>query len=193
MITIKPIEAYYSDDDKAIIARKAELVAAGKRRQSELAEVDAAITAHDPNPTPEDAVQNLIDGVEAPRPQPLSEKRTALQHVLRDIEEALHFMNGKERRAKMNAGARLAKDIRPQVDKAEKELVAALVIAHEKHLTFWQAKHHLIDAATGLNGLFESNVDDILGVPVNKQSPLADLFRTAVKANHLKSIPAVLR
>jgi hypothetical protein len=59
MITIKPIEAYYSDEDKAIIARKAELATTGKRRQSELAEVDATIAAHNPDPTPEDTVQSL--------------------------------------------------------------------------------------------------------------------------------------
>ena len=62
------------------------------------------------------------------------------------------------------ASARLAKEIKPQVDIAEKELVEALVIAHEKHLTYFNAKRHLINGGTGLNGLFASNVDDVLGI-----------------------------
>jgi hypothetical protein len=102
-------------------------------------------------------------------------------------------MAGKERQVNIKAGARLAKDIKPQVDKAEKELAEALVIAHEKHLTYWQAKRHLINAGTGLNGLFDSNVDDVLGIPVDKQSPLHDYFHAAERCGHLKSVPAVLR
>jgi hypothetical protein len=49
-----------------------------------------------------------------PRQQPLSAKRIELQYIIRDIEQALDYMAGKERQANTNAGARLAKDIKPQ-------------------------------------------------------------------------------
>src|SRR6266478_2124308 len=87
MIQFKPISSYYSDDDKAVIARKAELAAAGKCRKIELAEVDATIAKQgDTNPNPDDQVQSLIAGIDVPRPQPLSAKRTELQYIIRDIE-----------------------------------------------------------------------------------------------------------
>ncbi len=194
MIQFKPISSYYSDDDKAVIARKAELAAAGKCRKIELAEVDATIAKQgDTNPNPDDQVQSLIAGIDVPRPQPLSAKRTELQYIIRDIEMASDFMAGKERQANIKAGARLAKDMKPQVDIAAKELAAALVIAHEKHLTYWNGKRHLVNAGTGMNGLFDSNVDDVLGVPVDKCSALHDYFYAEVKAGHLKAVPESLR
>jgi hypothetical protein len=102
-------------------------------------------------------------------------------------------MAEKERQVTIKAGARLAKDIKPQVDIAERELADALVIAHDKHLTYFNAKRHLINGGCGLNGLFASNVDDVLGVPVDKGTPLADLFRAAVRAGYLKSAPKDFR
>jgi hypothetical protein len=123
MITLKPLSSFYTDDDKAVIARKAELAATGKRRQAELAELDSAIaTQGDIAPDQDDQVQNLIAGTETPRPQPLTE----LQYIIRDIEQALDFMAEKERQVTIKAGARLAKDIKPQVDIAERELADAL-------------------------------------------------------------------
>ena len=194
MITIKPVASYYSDDDKAILARKAELAATGKRRQIELAELDAAIAEQgNPNSTPEDTIQNLIAGIEVPRPPPLSERRTALQYVIRDIEQALDYLAGKERQININAGARLAKDIKPQHDAAEKELVDALLIAHQKHLLYWNAKRHLLNNGIGLYGNFNVDADEVLGIPVNGGSTLAEYFRDAVKAGYIQTLPAAFR
>jgi hypothetical protein len=194
MISIKPIDFYYTDDDRAIIANKAELVATGKRRQAELVELDTAISRQqDTAPNQDIQVQDLIAGIERPRQKPLDAKRTTLQHVIREIEQALDFMAEKERQVTMKAGARLAKDIKPQVDLAERELAAALVIAHEKHLVCFRAKRALLNNGIGLFGLFDSNIDDILDIPVNKGTPLADYFRGQVAAGHLKNVPAQLR
>jgi hypothetical protein len=193
-ITIKPIASYYTDDDRAVIARQTELAATGKRRQAALAELDSAIaTQGDIAPDQDDQVQNLIEGIETHRPQPVTAKRTELQYIIRDIEQALDYMAGKERELTIKAGARLARDLKPQADLAERELVEALVIAHEKHLTYFNAKRHLINGGIGLNGLFASNVDDVLGIPVDKGTPLADLFRAAVRAGYLKSAPKDFR
>jgi hypothetical protein len=194
MITIKPISSYYNDDDVAVIARKAELNAALTCRQSELAEVDAAIASRtEIMPDPEERIESLIAGIDVPRPQPLGVKRTELQYMIIDIKAALEFMSGKERQVNHKASIRLTKDIRPQVDLAETELVDALVLAHRKHLDYWRGKRHLLNHDIHLCGLFESRVDDILGVPLNGQTPLADLFRAAVKSRHLKVLPVELR
>jgi hypothetical protein len=194
MITIQPIASYYNDDEKAVIARKADLTAAGKRRRSELAAIDAEMMNQiDTDTLPEDQIQNLIAGIEVARPQPLSAQRTELQYIIRDIEQALEFMADKERQLNVKAGARLAKDIKPHVDKAEKELADALVIASAKHLVCWHAKRHLINSGIGLHGLFDSNVDDVLGIPVGHGAPLSTYFYSAVKSGHLKSVPESLR
>jgi hypothetical protein len=194
MISFKPIESYYTNDDNAVIVRTAELAAAGKRCQAELAELDSAIANQDKiGPTLDDQVQNLIAGIDVPRPPPLSAKRIELQYKIRDIEQALDFMARKERQVIIKAGARLAKDIKPQVDIAEKELVDALVIAHAKHLVCFQAKRKLINEGIGLHGLLGSNVDDVLGIPVDKCSALHDFFYAAVRAGNLKTVPESLR
>jgi hypothetical protein len=105
MITFKPIESYYTDDDKAVIDRTAQLVTARERRQTELAELDFAI-AHQGEiaPDQDDQVQNLIAGIETPRATPLSEKRTALQQTISDLAKALDFMAGKQRGVTMCTG-----------------------------------------------------------------------------------------
>jgi hypothetical protein len=193
MISFKPLDSYYSDDDRAVVARTAQLVAARDRRQTELADIDIAIAKHDVDPTPDDQIENLIAGIDVPPPQPLSAKRTALQHVIRDINEALDFMKGKGREVTIKAGVRLAKDIKPQHDIAAKELAAALVVVHEKHQIYWAAKRHLVNTGVGLHGLFDSNIDEILGIPVDKGTRLADVFRAAVAAGHLKAMPVELR
>jgi hypothetical protein len=194
VIKFPSIEEFYTDDERAIMAKKPELLATRKRCQSELAEVDAAIaTEGDLDPHAEDRIQNLIAGIDTPRPQPLSEKRIELLYKIRDIEQALDYMASQERRVTMTAGARLAKDVKPQVDAAAARLADAVVTMHEAYLPWAQAKFHLIDTGTGLNGLFDSNIGDILAAPTSKETPLADYFRAAVKAGHLRAVPAALR
>jgi hypothetical protein len=194
VIKFPSLEEFYTEDERAIMAKKPELLATRQRRQTELAEVDAAIAIQaDTNPTPEDRIQNLIAGIETPRPQPLSEKRTELRYNIRDIEQALDFMAGQERRVIMIAGARLCKDIKPQVDAAAKKVAEAMATLFEVYVPWWQAKQYLINAGTGLNGLFDSNIVDILGAPVSKETPLADYLRGAVQSGHLQAVPAQLR
>jgi hypothetical protein len=194
VIKFPPIETFYTDDERAVMAKKPELLATRKRRQAELADVDAAIaTEGDLDPHPEDRIQNLIAGIDTPRPQPLGEKQTELRYNIRDIEQALDFMAGQERRVSMMAGARLAKDVKPQVDAAAKKLAEAMVTMYEAYLPWWQAKQYLVSAGTGLNGLFDSNIVDILGAPISKETPLADYFRASVQAGHLRAVPAQLR
>jgi len=134
-----------------------------------------------------------LSGIDTPRPQPLSEKRIELLYKIRDIEQALDYMASQERRVTMTAGARLAKDVKPQVDAAAKKVAEAMATLFEVYVPWWQAKQYLVNAGTGLNGLFDSNIVDILGAPVSKETPLADYLRGAVQSGHLKAVPAALR
>jgi hypothetical protein len=194
VIKFPPLETFYTDDEKAIMAKKPELLATRKRRQAELSEVDAAIaTEGDLAQHPEDRIQNLIAGIDTPRPQPLSEKRTELRYNIRDIEQALDYMASQERRVSMMAGARLARHVKPQVNAAEKTVAEAMATLFEAYVPWWQAKQYLVSAGSGLNGLFDSNIGEILGAATSKETPLADYFRAAVKAGHIRAVPAVLR
>jgi hypothetical protein len=187
---IPPIAHYYTDDDEAIIAKQAELKIVAKRRQAELADIDEKIAKHgDVETQSETHVQNLIDGVEIERPTPLGAQRTSKQYEIRDVDMAENYIADKVRVVNITAGARLAKDIKPAADIAAKELADALVIAHEKHFSYWQAKRQLLNNGISLYGLFDSNVDDILGIPVDKGTPLADYFRDAVEQKHLRAVP----
>lgn len=194
MITIKPIASYYNADDKAIFASIDQLEATAKRLDSDLATVDAAI-ANDtnPDPDPDSRLANLIAGNSVQPIKSWSTRRIELQHAMRDVETALDFMASKKRAVEYQAGARLAKEIKTQHDAAEKAVVDALVVAHEKHFLYWQAKRHLLNNGIGIYGLFSSDVDNVLGIPIDKGSPLADLLRTAVTNGFLKSVPESLR
>jgi cephalosporin hydroxylase len=116
-----------------------------------------------------------------------------LRYDIKDIEEAKDYMAGQERRVVMMAGARLAKAVKPQVDAAAKRLAEAVVAMYEAYVPWWQAKQYLISEGSGLNGLFDSNIGDVLGAPTSKETPLADYLRGAVQSGHLKALPAALR
>jgi hypothetical protein len=194
MISIKPIAEFYTDDDKAVFKSKADLKALAVRHQAKLAELEVVIASNvDLIPNAETQVQNLIAGIDAELPKPLDVQRADIQIAIRDIEQSLDFLAGRERQVNHQASVRLAKDIKPQVDIAEKELASALVTAHEKHVAYFVAKRSLLNSGIALCGQFGSTVDDVLGVPVNHLTPLADLFRGAVKAGYLNAMPKELR
>jgi hypothetical protein len=60
------------------------------------------------------------------------------------------------------------------------------------HLEYFQAKRHLINNGIGIYTNFLSNIDDVLGIPVDNNTELAKLFREAVKKGHLKKMPSGL-
>jgi hypothetical protein len=190
MIHVKELSQFYSDDEAAVFKCTAELKSKLARRQSELAAIDAKITVPDAaDSRTEDRVQSLITGTEVKRPPPLNQQRTETQYAIHDLEEALDYMAGRELQANLNAGARLAQDIKPQVDIAAKELFEALALAHDKHLQYWTAKRHVINLGVGLSGLFDSSIDDVMGIPTDKGSPLAFILREAVRQKHLRNAP----
>jgi hypothetical protein len=190
LIHIKELSEYFSDDEAAVFTRTTDLKTMLAGRRSELAAIDAKIAVPDAvDSRSEDQVQSLITGVEIKRPPPLNAQRMEIQYAIRDLEEALDFMAGKELQANLNAGARLAEDIKPQVDTAAKELFDALALAHDRHFSYWTAKRHVINLGVGLNGLFDSAVDDVLGIPTDKGSPLAFVLREAVRQRQLRTLP----
>jgi hypothetical protein len=190
VIHIKPLSTYYDDDDRAILTKQSELKLLAKRWQGELANIDAKIANRaDVEIQSEDSVQNLIDGIETERPIPLGAQRNTIQHKIRDTDMAEDWIADKVRVLNIKAGRKLAADIKPQADAAETALADAMIVVHEKQLVCWNAKRHLIGNGIGCFGLFDSNDDDILGIPVDRGTPLADYFRNAVKRRLLRSVP----
>jgi hypothetical protein len=193
-IQFKDISTFYLPEDKAVFASIDQLKETANRLRSDLVTVDAAI-ANDtnPDPDPDSRLANLIAGNSVQPIKSWSARRIELQYAMRDIETALDIVASKKRAVDYRAGARLAKEIKTQHDAAEKAVVDALVVAHEKHFLYWQAKRHLLNNGIGIYGLFSSDVDNVLGIPIDKGSPLADLLRTAVTNGFLKSVPESLR
>jgi hypothetical protein len=184
------VAEFYSDDDKAVLANQSDLVAAGKRCEADLKAIDASIANNDATyPNREDQIETILAGEEVKRPEPLSTQRITIQHRIHDIEQALDFIAGKVRQVNYEAGARLAKDIKAEHDVAENELTTAMVVVYEKHLAYWKDKRSLLNKGIGLYGLFSSNIDDVLGIPVDRNTPLADFFREQVHAGNLKRLP----
>jgi hypothetical protein len=193
-IQFKDISSFYLPEDKAVFASIDQLKETAARLRSDLVTVDAAI-ANDtnPDPDPDSRLANLIAGNSVVPVKSWSEQRLDLQRAMRDVENALDFMAGKKRAVEYQAGARLAHSIKAQHDAAEKTMVDALVVAHERHFLYWQAKRHLLNNGIGIYGLFSSDVDNVLGIPIDKGTPLADLLRTAVTNGFLKAVPESLR
>jgi len=192
-IKIPDLAEFYSDEDKTVIQRTASLEATDKLIDAALAKVDAAIANNeDADPDRESRITNITVGTLSAAPKSWAEQRADLQRQKRDVQTALDIMARKKQIIDYQAGARLAKHIRPLHDIAARELADALVIAHEKHLIYWTAKRHLLNNGIGIYGLFSSNVDDILGIPVGTAAPLTDYFRDAVRQKYLRAVPESL-
>ena len=129
------------------------------------------------------------EGRHMPPPKTFVERRVELQHAIRDIESALDYMAGKERSANYHAGKRLAEFMKPQALAAEKSLAEKAVAFHEAHFHYWTAKRHLINEGIGIYGNFQSNVDDVVGLPTDNGSPMAAYFREAIENGHIKKMP----
>jgi hypothetical protein len=195
-ITFKPIQSFYSEGHKANIANTAKINAKVKDLCTECDAIDASIAANEDmkDPNPEARIAALADGRDAPPTvPPPSARRLEILYDLRDCNEALDYLAGKDKIFKTEAGRRMVEDARPQIVAAEKELFELLTKIHEKYLPYWQAMRSLLSNSIGTNGLFANDIDDVLGVPTDVNSGWADIFRGGVASGYVKKMPAALR
>jgi hypothetical protein len=190
----KKLDKYFTDDERAVFADDNNLAATGKRLDADLAATDASIANNEnPDPGMKARLANLFAGNISTRPQTLAERRTEIQYARRDVEYARDALAPKKRAALHEAGKRfVAAEIKQPHDIAAKEFYDAAFVFYEKHLKYWRMKHSLLNDGIPLYGLFSSNIDEILGVPTDRTTPWADLFREAVEKKHIKNMPKEL-
>jgi len=75
-----------------------------------------------------------------------------------------------------------------------KRLAEAMFAVNKIHVDYFKTKRHLIGHSIGLyGGVFSADIEQFLGVPWDRTSPLANYFRDAVKNGHLKNMPEAMK
>jgi hypothetical protein len=193
----KKLDKYFTDDERATFTEDDNLAATGKRLDTDLAAVDASIANNEnPDSNMKERLKNLIAGNLSTRPQTLAERRTEIQYARRDVEYARDDLAPKKRSAIHEAGKRfVATEIKQQHDIAEREEAEALLVFYEKFLRCWRLKRSLLNDGIGLYGLFNStsDIEETLGVPVDKTTPWNSLLRDAVEKKYIKNMPKELK
>jgi hypothetical protein len=82
---------------------------------------------------------------------------------------------------------------KPAEDAALKRLATALCEAHAAHVEYFQNRNQLHAIGVEPVGLNRIAIDDMFGLPTDKQGPLAELLRELVAANALSKLPTELR
>jgi hypothetical protein len=193
-ITFKPIQSFFTEDDKAILAGIEKLTANGKALPAKRDALTAAIDKGE-KPTGQDIetrIANLIDGKSVAPVTSLEAQRLEVLYAIRDNEDGLDFLFGKKQIAHAEAGRKMVEAAKTQIVAAEKAIFDKLAELYDVFVPFWLAKRELLNNRIGTYGLFNNDVDEVLGVPTDLNSPWADLFRQGVVAGHIKKMPAAL-
>jgi hypothetical protein len=193
-IEFKSIESYFTEDDKAVIANTAKLNANGKtqraKRDALTARIDKGETASGPNIT--SRIANLIEGKPVGEVASLEAQRLEILYGIRDNEDALDYLAGKEKTFRTVAGAKMVEAAKTQIVASEKEIYDAVQTLFNAFLPYWHAKRHLLNNGHPTLGQFTSPLDELLGVPVDVNSGWADIFRHGVAAGHIRKTPKEL-
>ncbi len=187
------LDKYYTDDERAIFARDKDLEATGKRLRRDLAVIDASIAAgENADPNPEQRLDALVKGITLATPRSWADRRIELLYANRDVEQARDYLADKIRVANLAAGERLAKHNKPATDAAEKLVAEKFLGFYDAYHASWKMRRTLLNDGIGLFGSFNgsSQIDDFLGIPVDVNSPFAEIFRDFVAAGQIKRLPA---
>jgi hypothetical protein len=185
---------YFTDADKAVLRDKEDAKAAKKKYLADIAAGDAANAAGESTePDPSASIDDIINGNVITTPT-WSEQRRNIQRSIQRLDDHIDKLSIAENEILFRARRKIAAtEIKPQEQEQEKKLFEALVPAHEAWLEYWSSKRQLINSGFGTHGLFGIDLDDVLGIPVNGNTNLAFIFREAVKAGKLRTMPKGLR
>jgi hypothetical protein len=187
-INIPPLSDFLTNEDRSLNETQAKLDTQDKMNDAKIAAINA-----EPPPSANEPldlqISDLANGITAQQPKSKDDRITELKYRKRDINEAKDSVARKQKAGLGNAARRLADHLKLPVKAHEKKMVDAMVLAYELHLEYFWPKRHLINNGIGTYGNFQSNIDDVLGIPTDKNSPLATFFHQAVKDGHLKAMP----
>jgi hypothetical protein len=188
---IPPVTDFKTDEDQKDDETLAKLESQEKIIDSRIAAISAEQSISTVDPI-EMQIQDLADGIVAEKPKSKADRITELKYQKRDIRDASDIVARKQKKGLYEVGRQLANHLKKPHDALERQLVDALIVVHGLHMEYFAAKRHLINSGIGIYTNFLSNIDDVLGIPVDNNTELAKFFREAVKKGLIKKMPAGL-
>jgi hypothetical protein len=87
------------------------------------------------------------------------------------------------------AGKALCESLRPEHDKLQKRLSAALTDAHAVWTELFALKRGLLGQGIGLSNLFSADPQEFMGVPSDRASEFSEFMRDAARAGYCRELP----
>jgi hypothetical protein len=168
------ISKYETEEGKAIRAEIAEAGVAIKNIDAQIITGDSVEDGASADPDIDDLLNGNIT-----TPQSWPERKISLLRLKQKLNNHIDALSVKYKIEQTKSGMKLAAEIKPQVDKLEKEIVDAAIVLHKLHLKHFQAKRSFLNNSIGTYGNFSSTIDDVLGVPVSSHTKLAQFFLEA--------------
>ncbi|GIQ76206.1 hypothetical protein [Bradyrhizobium sp. RD5-C2] len=130
------------------------------------------------------------------RGESIPDIEAGLKAAIRDLRalqdaEAIHARQLDDLR--LEEGRRLCDDFRPHSEKYSAEIAVALYDALEAWTKLFAIKRGFLNQGLGLYGLCEIDPQELLGVPTDRSSTLADFMRRCVHKGYIKKLPEGLR
>lgn len=193
-ITFKPTDKFRTDDHKAVKARTVEKNANGKTLRTERDKIQKSIIAEESNdPNLATRLADLIAGRKPTVPTPFDVRLREVQIKIRDNDDDLDFLAGKDKAFEIEAQKLMLEDAAPQITAAEKALWDAFVNLYDKFLPVWVAKRELHNNSIRTYQYFADPFEEFLGVPSDINSLWAEGFRQGIAAKYIAKTPAALR
>jgi hypothetical protein len=192
-ITFKPEANYYSDDHKAVRALTAEKPANIKTKKAKRDKILKSMDNESSEPTLTARLDDLIARRVSTPPTPLDVQLREVQIEIRDEEDDLIFLDGKEKLFQIEAQKRMLDEAKPQIVAAERELFETFSKFYSQYLPYWQARQTLRGNSIRTFELFSNSFDEFLGIPVDINSAFCELFREGIKAGYISRMPTALR
>jgi hypothetical protein len=143
-ITLKPTATFRSDDHKAVLGRITELNAKGKTLRAKRESTNRSIANEESNdPNLKSRLSDLIAGRSPAPPTPWDVRLREVEIEIRDNEDDIEFLSGKDRIFEIEAQKRMLDEASPQIVAAEKAMWDAFVNLYEKHLPVWPPARQL--------------------------------------------------
>jgi hypothetical protein len=168
------ISKFETEEGKAIRAEIAEAGVAIKTIDGEITAGDLVADGASADPDIDDLLNGNIT-----TSQSWPERRISLLRLKQKLNNHIDALSIKYKTERTKAEMKLAAEIKPQVDKLEKEIVDAALVLHKLHVKHFQGKRSFLNNGIGTYGIFSSTIDEVLGVPVSSHTKLAQFFLEA--------------
>jgi hypothetical protein len=185
-MTKLPTPDEFSPELRAETQKLEEITARKNATEAEAHEL-ARLIKSDPTQSDKDAeVQRVLANEPA---RNLSDEYERKRRDFRALEDAEHQQKQRVEQCRKEAGKKLCAFMKPRHDELMKKIGKSLFDAYVDWRELYPTKQHIMRYQLGYNGLFDADPQEVIDIPTDRGSPLADFLRECLRLGYIKKLP----